>query len=81
MMIGGTNLSPVPMPGEVAIGAIGRVRKVPRFNAADAVVARHVMEVSWRADHRVVDGATLARFSETWRGYVEEPLKMLVNLH
>jgi 2-oxoisovalerate dehydrogenase E2 component (dihydrolipoyl transacylase) len=78
--IGGTNLSPVPMPGEVAIGAIGRIRKLPRFDERGAVVARHVMEVSWRADHRVVDGATLARFSETWRGYVEQPLKMLVKL-
>ena len=79
--IGGTNLSPVPMPGEVAIGAVGRIRRLPRFDERGAVVPRHVMEVSWRADHRVVDGATLARFSETWRGYVEQPLKMLINLH
>ncbi len=78
--IGGTNLSPVPMPGEVAIGAIGRIRKLPRFNEAGAVVPRHVMEVSWRADHRVIDGATLARFSEAWRGYIEQPLKMLIKL-
>jgi len=29
--------------------------------------------VSWSADHRVVEGAELAAFVETWRGYVEHP--------
>ncbi len=78
--IGGTNLSPVPLPGEVAICAIGRMRRLPRFDEKGAVVARHVMEASFRADHRVIDGATLARFSELWRSYVEQPLKLLIRL-
>jgi 2-oxoisovalerate dehydrogenase E2 component (dihydrolipoyl transacylase) len=38
------------------------------------------MEASFRADHRVIDGATLARFSELWRSFVEQPLKLLVRL-
>ena len=75
--VGGTILSPVPMPGESAIGAVGRTRAMPRVDAKGQVVVRHVMNVSWRADHRVVDGATLARFSEAWRGMVEQPVSML----
>ena len=75
--VGGTILSPVPMPGETAIGAVGRTRPTPRVDAQGQIVVRHVMNVSWRADHRVVDGATLARFSESWRSMVEQPVSML----
>jgi pyruvate/2-oxoglutarate dehydrogenase complex dihydrolipoamide acyltransferase (E2) component len=42
------------------------------------VVAAHVLNVSWSADHRVVDGATLARFSNAFKGYVESPLQLLL---
>lgn len=75
--IGGTYMSPVPMPSEIAIGAIGRIRKLPRFNESGQVVARHLMAVSWVADHRIIDGATVARFSEQWRQYLEDPISML----
>jgi 2-oxoisovalerate dehydrogenase E2 component (dihydrolipoyl transacylase) len=30
--------------------------------------------ISW---HRVVEGAELAAFVETWRGYVEQPERMI----
>jgi 2-oxoisovalerate dehydrogenase E2 component (dihydrolipoyl transacylase) len=79
--IGGTTLSPVPMPGEVAICAIGRIRKLPRYVDDKGTIApRHLMDVSFRADHRVIDGATLARFSELWKSFVEQPLKLMVRL-
>jgi 2-oxoisovalerate dehydrogenase E2 component (dihydrolipoyl transacylase) len=42
------------------------------------VVAAHVLNVSWSADHRVVDGATLARFSNAFKGLVESPLQLLL---
>lgn len=32
-----------------------------------------IMNVSWSADHRVIDGATVARFSNMFKSYVEKP--------
>lgn len=75
--IGGTYLSPVVVEREVAILGIGRMRTVPAFSTApgeeDKVVRRQVCNFSWSADHRVVDGATLARAAEVVRTIVEEP--------
>lgn len=36
-----------------------------------------IMNMSWSADHRVVDGATVARFSNQWKKYIETPTAML----
>ena len=38
------------------------------------------MQVSWSADHRVIDGATMARFSNLWKNYLENPGLMILNL-
>ena len=37
-------------------------------------------QVSWSADHRVIDGAMMARFSNAWIGYLEQPATMLLHL-
>jgi len=42
------------------------------------VVKKEVGTFSWSADHRVVDGATVARCSEVVRGLLEEPGRMVV---
>lgn len=39
-----------------------------------------IMSITWSADHRVVDGASVARFSNTWKGYIEQPSSMLSDL-
>ncbi|RDA84454.1 hypothetical protein CP532_2144 [Ophiocordyceps camponoti-leonardi (nom. inval.)] len=78
--IGGTYLSPVVVEREVAILGIGRLRAVPAFDDQDRVVKRHVCNFSWCADHRVVDGATLARAAGVVRRVVEEPDVMLMHL-
>lgn len=78
--IGGTYLSPVIVPGEVAILGIGRSRKLPVFDEAGQVSAAEMVNFSWSADHRVVDGATMARMANVIREYIESPEKMLLKL-
>ncbi|CAP23399.2 Protein CBG03281 [Caenorhabditis briggsae] len=93
--IGGTYASPVIFPPQVAIGAIGAIERLPRFDKHDnvqlnincfleiylfQVIAANVIKVSWCADHRVVDGATMARFGNRWKFYLEHPSAMLAQL-
>ncbi|KAI0136996.1 2-oxoacid dehydrogenase acyltransferase [Xylariales sp. AK1849] len=78
--IGGTYLSPVIVEKEVAILGIGRMRTVPAFDENDKVVKKHVCNFSWSADHRVVDGATMARAADVVRQVVEEPDVMVMHL-
>jgi 2-oxoisovalerate dehydrogenase E2 component (dihydrolipoyl transacylase) len=78
--IGGTYVSPVIVEKEVAILGVGRVRTVPAFGEDGELVQKQVCNFSWSADHRVVDGATMARAAELVRGFVEDPDSMVVHL-
>ncbi|XP_040039278.2 lipoamide acyltransferase component of branched-chain alpha-keto acid dehydrogenase complex, mitochondrial [Gasterosteus aculeatus] len=78
--IGGTYAKPVILPPEVAIGALGKVQVLPRFDAGGQVVRAHIMNVSWSADHRIIDGATMCRFSNLWKKYLENPASMVLDL-
>lgn len=65
-------------PPQVAIGALGKIQRLPRFGEdGETVEGHHIMQVSWSADHRVVDGATMARFSNLMRDYLQDPMSML----
>lgn len=75
--IGGTTASPIIPHPQLAIVALGRAQKAPRFDALGKVVPVSLMPVSWSADHRVVDGATIARFSQRWRQLLENPSLLL----
>jgi len=83
----GTVLQPVLAPPALAMGALGRLQVLPRFvndknnDSSNLQVYRaHVLTVSWCADHRFVDGATLARFHGQVRDYVEHPVRLLAEL-
>jgi 2-oxoisovalerate dehydrogenase E2 component (dihydrolipoyl transacylase) len=76
--IGGTYMSPVIMVPQVAIGAIGKIQTLPRFDANNNVKPTKIMQVSWSGDHRVIDGATMARFSTMWKNFLENPVSMLM---
>ncbi|XP_066482459.1 lipoamide acyltransferase component of branched-chain alpha-keto acid dehydrogenase complex, mitochondrial isoform X2 [Tiliqua scincoides] len=78
--IGGTYTKPVILPPEVAIGALGKIQVLPRFNNNGDVFEAQIMNVSWSADHRIIDGATMARFSNLWKSYLENPASMLLDL-
>ncbi|GHA23499.1 2-oxo acid dehydrogenase subunit E2 [Oceanisphaera arctica] len=78
--LGGVVSSPLVMPPQVAIAALGRLQRLPRFNEAGEVEGRDLMMVCWSADHRLIDGATLARFNRRWFRYLEQPERMLAQL-
>ncbi|KAL8787157.1 MAG: hypothetical protein Q9213_002373 [Squamulea squamosa] len=78
--IGGTYVAPILLSTEVAILGVGKKKIVPAFDEEGNVVKRQAMNFSWSADHRVVDGATVARCAEVLRGFVEQPETMAVRL-
>ena len=64
-------------PPEGAILAVGSVRQVPVIAAQGLGVGRR-MNVTLSCDHRVMDGAMGARFLQTLKRLLEEPLRLLV---
>lgn len=78
--IGGTYVAPVIVSNEVAILGIGRSKVVPVFGAAGEITKSELVNFSWSADHRVVDGATMARMANRVREFIESPELMLLNL-
>jgi len=80
-VMGGTYATPLINSPEVAIMALGKIQKLPRFTGDGVtVVPTHIMNVSFGADHRVVDGATLAGFGVAWKTLVEDPGKLILEL-
>lgn len=83
--IGGSWLHPVIVQGQVAIGAIGSISRVPVFQK-DPLTGEEVVRpieqvsVSFSADHRVIDGASMARFVNTWKAYIEDPATMAARI-
>uniref|UniRef100_A0A803LS99 Dihydrolipoamide acetyltransferase component of pyruvate dehydrogenase complex n=1 Tax=Chenopodium quinoa TaxID=63459 RepID=A0A803LS99_CHEQI len=77
--IGGKFGSPLIKLPEVAIIAIGRIQKVPHFKEDGTVYSAPVMNVNIGADHRVLDGATVAKFCNEWKSFVEKPELLLLH--
>jgi pyruvate dehydrogenase E2 component (dihydrolipoamide acetyltransferase) len=76
-MFGIEEFTAIINPPEAAILAVGRVEE--RVVAVDGQPAvRSRMKMTMSCDHRVIDGATGARFLQTLQSYLEEPVMMLV---
>jgi 2-oxoisovalerate dehydrogenase E2 component (dihydrolipoyl transacylase) len=75
----GDAASPVLVPGGgVAIVAIGRAKWAWDVDRGDGSGERRLkVGVSWSADHRVVEGAELVAFIESWRSWVEAPQRLI----
>ena len=71
---------PIIMPPEVAIGAIGQIKATPKFDDKDNLIKRQIFNVLWCADHRIVEGAILCRFSNLWKNYLQSPITMLSDM-
>jgi pyruvate dehydrogenase E2 component (dihydrolipoamide acetyltransferase) len=60
-----------------AILSVGNIVEKPVVKEGQIVVG-HTMKLSLACDHRTVDGATGAIFLQTLKGYIENPVTMLV---
>ncbi|VVA96752.1 unnamed protein product [Arabis nemorensis] len=78
--IGGKFGSPLLNLPEVAIIALGRIEKVPKFAKDGTVYPASIMMVNIAADHRVLDGATVARFCCQWKEYIEKPELLMLQM-
>ena len=78
--LGGATVAPVIVGPQVAILGVGRARAVPAFAEDGSIVRRDEAVLSWAADHRVVDGATVARCAELVRLYLENTERMLAKM-
>ena len=78
--IGGQYSTPIVNIPEVAILLVGRSRKMPVVMPDDSIKPRLTMPLSLSYDHRLVDGATAARFLNDVIGYLEAPSRLLLAL-
>lgn len=64
-------------PPQAAILAIGSVVETPVVRDGEIVIG-HQMKITLSADHRALDGAEVATFLQSVKGYLEHPIKLAV---
>ncbi len=75
-MFGIDQFTAIINPPEAGILAIGAVEEKP-VAVDGALVVRTRLRVTMSCDHRVIDGATGAKFLQTLRGMLENPLMLV----
>ncbi len=76
-MMGIKEFTAIINPPEAAIIAVGGANPTAVVREGEIVV-RNVMSVTMSCDHRIVDGATGAKFLQTFRQMLESPAMMLL---
>jgi pyruvate dehydrogenase E2 component (dihydrolipoamide acetyltransferase) len=64
-------------PPDSCILAVGKIVPTPVVED-NQVVIRQLLKLTLSCDHRVVDGAVGARFLQTLKAHLENPVTMLV---
>jgi len=75
-MFGIDEFTAVINPPEAAIIAVGAAQAKPVVRDGEVVV-RQIMRVTMSCDHRVIDGATGAKFLQTLKKILENPLLLM----
>jgi pyruvate dehydrogenase E2 component (dihydrolipoamide acetyltransferase) len=75
--IGGEYATPIVNHPEVAILALGAIKEKPRIVDGE-MVPRHVMTLSLSVDHRVIDGAIAAQFTNRVEEFLQNPHLLLL---
>jgi pyruvate dehydrogenase E2 component (dihydrolipoamide acetyltransferase) len=76
-MMGIEEFTAIINPPDACILAVGGIQQVPVVKNGQ-VVPGNVMKLTMSCDHRVVDGAVGAKFLQTLKQYLEDPVRMLV---
>jgi pyruvate dehydrogenase E2 component (dihydrolipoamide acetyltransferase) len=76
-MMGIKEFTAIINPPESGILAIGGANPTPVVRNGEIVI-RNIMNVTMSCDHRVVDGATGAKFLQTFKQMLENPILMLM---
>jgi pyruvate dehydrogenase E2 component (dihydrolipoamide acetyltransferase) len=76
-MFGIDQFTAIINPPEAGILAIGGVEEKPIVVDGQLEV-RQRMRVTMSCDHRVIDGATGAKFLQSVRQYIENPLSLII---
>jgi pyruvate dehydrogenase E2 component (dihydrolipoamide acetyltransferase) len=75
-MLGIDHFTAIINPPESGILAIGRIVQTPVAHDGQIAIRRR-MRLTMSCDHRVIDGATGARFLQTLTAMLENPLAMI----
>lgn len=75
-MFGVSHFDAIINPPQAAILAVGGLRRELR-ETEQGEQAINVIEMTLSSDHRVIDGATAARFLQKLKRHIEQPLSML----
>ncbi|MDQ3491183.1 MAG: 2-oxo acid dehydrogenase subunit E2, partial [Acidobacteriota bacterium] len=76
-MMGIKEFTAIINPPEASIIAVGGANPTPVVRDGEIVV-RNIMNVTMSCDHRVIDGATGAKFLQTLKQMLENPVLMLM---
>ena len=76
-MFGIEEFTAIINPPDACILAVGGIITKPIVQDGEMVIG-HMMKVTLSCDHRVVDGASGAKFLNTLKGILEEPVRLLV---
>ncbi|MGI8467044.1 MAG: pyruvate dehydrogenase complex dihydrolipoamide acetyltransferase [Pyrinomonadaceae bacterium] len=76
-MFGIKEFTAIINPPEAAIIAVGAATPTPVVRGGEIIV-KSMMNVTMSCDHRVIDGATGARFLQTFKQMLENPILMLM---
>lgn len=76
-MFGIEEFTAIINPPDACILAVGAIVEKPVVKNGEIVIGNR-MKMTLSCDHRVVDGATGAKFLETLRGILEDPIRLLV---
>ena len=76
-MFGIEEFTAIINPNDSCILAIGGIKNTPVVKNGE-IVPGNIMKVTMSCDHRLVDGATGAKFLKTLKELLEDPIKILV---